>query len=167
MFGYDPIDIQQKVHGKKYLPAKTKTTIPPPTRSRKTRTLARTISDLSASDDEDTSSKCRECDISRNGFRCSSKQIHIRCHTCGKLLPQRDDSSLNQHCALCSTTFCNLYYPPCIQSGAKLTLLKNRRNSVKIDAELLRGNKVEFENIKNYLLSRKQTSKDVFDFMVK
>jgi hypothetical protein len=31
----------------------------------------------------------------------------------------------------------------------------------------LRGNKFEFDVIKNYLLSKKQTSKDVFDYVIK
>ena len=57
--------------------------------------------------------------------------------------------------------------PPCARSGAKLELLSKKRAGVKIDAELLRGNKFEFEGIKNHLVSKKHNSKDVFDFMLK
>lgn len=87
------------------------------------------------------------------------------CHTCGKLIAQRDDPALRQCCAICTTYFCNLYYPPC-KPGTKLQLLQDRRESCKIDPALLRGNDTEFEIIRNYLLGKKMNSKDVFDHMV-
>lgn len=77
----------------------------------------------------------------RNGFKCSPSQLHVQCHTCAKLMANRDDPSLHQYCVLCTTNFCNLYFPPCARSGVKLDLIKNKRSAVKIDAELLRGNK--------------------------
>lgn len=82
-------------------------------------------------------------------------------------MANRDDPALHQSCVICTSNFCNLYYPPCAKTGVKLEVLKNRRANVKIDAELLRGNKYEFDVIRNYLLSKKQTSKDVFDYVLK
>ena len=63
VFGHDPVDIHEMIHGKKkQQPAKTKAVVPDPpvSRARKGRSarLARTTSDLSASDDDD-SQKCR------------------------------------------------------------------------------------------------------------
>ena len=51
--------------------------------------------------------------------------------------------------------------------GVKLRLLNGRREECKIDADLLRSNNVEFDAIRNYLVSKKMTSKDVFDQVLK
>ena len=96
-------------------------------------------SDLSASDDDERD-KCRECVTSRNGFQCSSTQVHVGCHTCGKLVAQRNDPSLFQCCTICTTYYCNIYYPPC-KAGAKLNKLVDCKDKCKIDADLMRGNK--------------------------
>lgn len=58
----------------------------------------------------------------------------MACHTCGKLMANRDDPDLHQYCVICTTNFCNLYFPPCSKTGVKLDLLKNKRGAVKIDA---------------------------------
>ena len=79
----------------------------------------------------------------RNGFRCATSQRHTRCFTCGKMMADREDKNMHQYCVLCTQYCCNLYYPPC-GVGVKLSLLKNRRNECKIDADLMRGNKFEF-----------------------
>lgn len=118
-------------------------------------------SDLSASED-DEKDKCRECATARNGFQCTATQNHVACHTCGKLIAQRNDPALFQCCTLCTTYYCNIYYPPC-KAGAKLNKLTDCRDKCKIDTELLRGNKFEFEALRNYLLTKKINSKDVFD----
>ena len=87
--------------------------------------VARMASDLSASDDDERD-KCRECLVARDGFQCAATQVHVGCHTCGKLIAQRDDPALLQNCTICTTYYCNLYYPPC-KVGAKLTKLEDRR----------------------------------------
>ena len=95
----------------------------------------------------------------RNGFRCSARQNHVPCITCGKLVAQRDDPSLHQNCILCTNYFCNLYYPPCAKTGVKLKLLNSKRGDCKIDSDLLRSNQYEFEALRNFLVSKKKTSK--------
>lgn len=97
----------------------------PPARRGRGRALVRASSDLSASDDDERD-KCRECVVARDGFQCSATQVHIGCHTCGKLIAQRDDPALDQCCAICTTYFCNLYFPPC-KAGSKLLKLTDRR----------------------------------------
>lgn len=82
-------------------------------------------------------------------------------------MADRDDRSLNQSCVLCTQHFCNLYYPPCSKTGIKLKKLSALRNEAKIDKELLRANTFEFESIRNYLMSKKLTSKEVFDYVFK
>jgi len=49
-------------------------------------------------------------------------------------MANRDDPDLHQYCVICTTNFCNLYFPPCSRSGVKLELLKNKKSGVKIDA---------------------------------
>lgn len=164
IFTFDPTDVYAIINGKK--PIKKKVEPPPPARGRRgRRVLARVSSDLSASDDDEE--RCRECMTERNGFRCGARQNHVACITCAKLIAQRDDPSLHQNCLLCTSYFCNLYYPPCAKSGIKLKLLNNRRGDCKIDADLLRANQFEFEALRNYLISKKLTSKEVFDDVVK
>lgn len=138
IFGFDPFNVQEHIHGKAAVKKKAEKA-PPADRGRGRSRAARVASDLSASDD-DEKDKCRECVVTRNGFRCSERQVHVGCHTCGKLIAQRDDPPLQQCCSLCTTYYCNLYFPPC-KLGAKLTKLKECREKCKIDAELLRGNK--------------------------
>ena len=103
--------------------------------------------------------------MTRDGFRCSATQTHVGCHTCGKLIAQRNDPTLFQCCTLCTTYYCNIYFPPC-KSGAKLNKLTDCRDKCKIDVDLMRGNKFEFEAIRNYLLTKKLNSKDLFDHMI-
>lgn len=166
IFGFDPINVHEKIHGKTAVVVEKKKAEPPASTSRRGRgrKLVRASSDLSASDD-DTKDKCRECVVARDGFQCSATQVHVGCHTCGKLIAQRDDPDLNQCCAICTTYYCNLYYPPC-KVGTKLVRLEDRREGCKIDAELLRGNKFEFEIIRNHLLEKKLNSKNLFDHML-
>ncbi len=78
--------------------------------------------------------------VSRNGFRCTSSQLHVGCHNCAKLIPLRNDPALRQCCVICTTYYCNLYYPPC-KTGHKLIELDQRKESCKIDPDVLRGNK--------------------------
>ena len=139
---------------------------PPARRGRGARRLARNNSDLSASEDEDDGGRCRECVVARNGFRCGDGQAHVGCHTCGKLIAQRDDPDLHQCCAICTTYYCNLYFPPC-KPGTKLHLLADKRAACKIDAQLMRGNNFEFEAIRNYLVKKKQNSMHVFDYVMR
>lgn len=140
IFGFDPVDVYAIINGK---PMKKKAEKVAPTSSRGRRgrrALTRVTSDLSASDDDEP--RCRECAVTRNGFRCTSSQVHVNCITCGKLMAQRSDSSLHQNCILCTNYFCNLYFPPCSKTGIKLKLVSNRRDECKIDADLLRSNRV-------------------------
>jgi hypothetical protein len=103
------------------VPAKTKAVSTPVKQAPSKRgKVNRKNSDLSASDGEDGGKKCRECLHERDGFKCKADQIHIACHTCGKLMANRDDVSFHQYCVLCTTNYCNLYYPPCSRSGVKL-----------------------------------------------
>ena len=44
--------------------------------------------------------------------------------------------------------------------------LADCRDRCKIDTELMRGNKFEFESLRNYLLLKKINSRDVFDRMM-
>ena len=120
IFGFDPINVHERIHGKP-VAEKKKVEKVVPLRGRARGRAVRASSDLSASDDDERD-KCRECVATRNGFRCSATQVHVGCHTCGKLIPQRDDPSLNQCCAICTTYYCNLYYPPC-KVGIKLVKL--------------------------------------------
>jgi E3 ubiquitin-protein ligase CHFR len=80
-------------------------------------------------------------------------------------MAQRDDPALFQCCTLCTTYYCNIYYPPC-KAGAKLTKLVDCKEKCKIDAVLLRGNTFEFEALRNYLLLKKMNSRDIFDHMM-
>ena len=165
IFGHDPIDVYAKIHGKKRKGQKDP--VVAPVRGRRGRRVAARGSDLSASDDDDDGrTRCRECTVMRNGFQCSSTQVHVGCFTCAKLIAQRDDADLKQSCPLCTNYFCNLYYPPC-KPGVHLQLLKNRKDSVKIDSDLLRGNRHEFDVIRAFLVNKKMNSKEVFDFMMK
>lgn len=82
-------------------------------------------------------------------------------------MAQRDEPGIKQCCVLCTTYFCNLYYPPCAKIGTKLQLVSARRESCQIDVELLRGNSFEFDCLRRYLQDKKCTSKDVFDYMLK
>ena len=139
IFGHDPIDVHAKIHGKA---AKVKKSAPDHAPSRRRRDRRAVGSDLSASDgDDDGRGRCRECREPRAGFQCSSTQIHSACSTCGKLIASRDDPDLHQTCILCTQSFCNLYYPPCTTRGVHLRLITDRRDSCKIDSDLLRGNR--------------------------
>ena len=46
-------------------------------------------------------------------------------------------------------------------------LLKDQRNNCKLDTEVMRGNRTEFEILRNYLVSKKMTSKEMFDEVMK
>ena len=113
---------------------------PPASRRGRGRGRARLASDLSASDSDDGRGRCRECVTARNGFQCPATQNHVGCHTCGKLIAQRNDPALYQCCTLCTTYYCNIYFPPC-KAGSKLNRLIDCKDKSKIDADLLRGNK--------------------------
>ena len=127
--------------------------------------LARVSSDLSASNNDEE--RCRECMTERNGFRCGPDKTMWRASLTVSLSPKGTILPLHQNCLLCTSYFCNLYYPPCAKSGIKLKLFSKRRGDCKIDAELLRTNQFLFEALRNYLISKKLTSKKVFDDMVK
>ena len=97
-------------------------------RGRGRRAIARVSSDLSASDSDDAGDRCRECIAERNGFKCSARQNHIGCITCGKMIAIRDSPALHQSCLLCTQYFCNLYFPPCSKTGVKLKLVNSRKD---------------------------------------
>ena len=82
-------------------------------------------------------------------------------------MAQRDDPDLHQSCALCTTYYCNLYFPPCKPGGTKLHLISDKRGASKIDAQVMRGNIFEFEAIRNYLNTKKQNSIHVFDYVMR
>ena len=58
IFGYDPVDIQEKIHGRKAPKKKAAPAPPPARRGRASRRPVRANSDLSASDDDDDG-RCR------------------------------------------------------------------------------------------------------------
>lgn len=128
IFGFDPISIPDVISGKvsKKKATTTKTTAASSRgRGRRSGTIVRASSDLSASDDDEA--RCRECMTARNGFQCGSTQRHVGCMNCGKLIADRNDNSLHQSCLLCTQFYCNLYYPPCNKTGIKLKLIKDRK----------------------------------------
>jgi hypothetical protein len=155
MFGYDAININETINGKKALVA-----VRAP-RGRPARVVRGVSADLSASSSDDDA-RCIECRTARNGFQCAPGQVHVNCVTCGKAIAQRPDPALAQSCLLCDQFFCNLYNPPCATMGVKLARVVNHESEVRIDDNTFRGNNTEFHIFKNYMMEKKVSSKDIF-----
>lgn len=168
IFGYDTVNIKEIIHGKVPAPRA------PAARGRPSRAGRALVRRAVDDDDEELSADsdgpaaiCSECRVARNGFQCAPGQVHGGCVTCGKRMALRGDPTLGQSCVLCEQHFCNLYNPPCMAFGVKLSRVSTREPELRLDENTLRSNAYEFNILKDYMKSKKITSKDIFQTILR
>jgi len=115
--------------------------------------------------------RCRECqptvgpstsiDGTSTSTGCSDGDIHLKCACCAEFLPYKGDKT-NRQCIKCKLFYCHMYWG-CRKPGCSgcLNHFKDLEFSDVSLYNLIRNNQHESEILKNYLLSKNITSKDL------